>query len=87
MLIKDNTSKPIRQRRSARSIENKDIVGNEVKQDIDSEYVTLSEALDVEKRKRKIITIEVKNSLTFHLQIPIQVRYIYTLNDLDNTSC
>ena len=29
-----------------------------VKQDIDSEYVTLSEALDVEKEKKKIITIE-----------------------------
>ena len=58
ILIKDNTSKPIRQRRGARSIENKNIVEIEVKQDIDSEYVTLSDALDVEKKERKIITIE-----------------------------
>ena len=55
ILTKDNKSKPIRQRRG---VEDKDNVGVGVKQDIDSDCVTLSEALDVEKEKKKIITIE-----------------------------
>ena len=54
ILIKDNKSKPIR---GTRSIADGKNVGVEVKQDGDSEYVTLSEALDVEKEKKKIITI------------------------------
>ena len=58
ILIKDNKRKPIRQRRDALSIvDGKNAVVG-IKQDNDSEYVTLSEALDVEREKKKIVMIE-----------------------------
>ena len=57
-LIKDDKTQRIRQRGGPRSVEDGNNVGVGVKQDIDSDCVTLSEALDVEKLTKKIITIE-----------------------------
>ena len=58
ILIKDNQRKPIRHRRGDMSrLEHKNArVG--INQDNDSEYVTLSEALDVGGKKKKIVLIE-----------------------------
>ena len=58
ILIKDNKRKPIRQRRGTISRTDGKNAGVGIKQDSDSEYVTLSEALDVKREKKKIVMIE-----------------------------
>ena len=58
ILIKDNSKIPIRQRRNTISRTGDKIAGVGVKQVSDSEYVTLSEALDVKREKKKIVMIE-----------------------------
>ena len=58
ILIKDNSRIPIRQRRDTISRTGGKNTGVGVKQVSDSEYVTLSEALDVKREKKKIVMIE-----------------------------
>ena len=56
VLIKDHKTKPIRQRKN--KVTTQDDLWSDVSQDSDTECVTLSEALDVEDQKKKIVWIE-----------------------------
>jgi len=58
VLIKDNKRKPIKQRSNMSILNGQNTAGIRIKQDSDSKYVTLSEALDVEGVKKKVILIE-----------------------------